>query len=1444
MRNRIATAFLGSLIALFQTGFSKTLQGVVYDRTGHAVISGEVRIVVDCIPLCSISEPRYRATLALESDGSYKFDAIPSLAAQVVDFKLTNSQGEFDCDSKISILSSRNQNFQIDGFELSQVNLPTVAELNQKILSSFPDGNLLLNSSFESESFLYKSGAIRGWIGYGGAAINRIEASTYSLSSDAADPFGKFALYIKANDNTSSSTQGAEYVITQEDPAFKAIQQANADGKALTISAWVRTASGTLGGIGRTIVFGNINSQGNDGAYTFVDEQWHKISYTFTSTALDPDNFLVNRFGFSIHEKEHTSNTFTFLVDNVVLTSGDEQSPAMASIDLSDGEAKLLQSEVVHENKTSQIPSRVVVKRDYDPLGRPSRTWLPVEESCSGVDCMRLTMADPNSYYNGTGGVPDAQGFAFSQPIYENDPLARTFQASLPGSLYQPNQGHLSKLAYSGTNDLLESSLGSNRAEPANTAGAVYSYTHQRDENGHESMVWKDQLGNVAKTSSYEPGQQAFISSRAVYDDKGRLIMKLPPISCKGPDGTATPSDNCVEPTVFAYNQGGQLVSEKSPDAGETKFVYNVAGLLRAKQTQTQTDKEFTIYKYDELGRLTETGLYSGSLSQIGNAGFIDNVIVGSGLQNTPSKWMFTLLPTAYNAAKLAVSQVSRTSPLNIYQITVQPDEVISPEDGSEFTRLTDANGNTTDIEMIGLEHDSQQSQDLIAARQGGGNGQGVEDRNWPYAGSYQVLVRNIYDDVANLPSDVAVSGTPYIIPAGEDAGFSKGRLVASINYNPHLALMWPDAKDRIVSTFYKYDTRGNKLSEFKYIGTVDKVVNRLQEIDFAYDESDRLVGKTVWKNSSGSSCQDMSSFTRFTYDEEGRLSKVFANDKSDCTKETQIASYLYDPDGRVGQLALGNPSDRILVDYFYHIRGWLNNITARQISCSPTGVCNPTTIYSEDLKYDGGMTLGSAQPQFNGNISEILYYLGQKQEHRSFDYDYDGLNRMIKAHFSSDKSGVVSLEEADTYLADGRLKNMVRSGANVTQTQTQPYKYYNASNRLKCVDDVIDGDPLLAKDRTCAGADHATPRYSYDASGNRTNSDDVASIDYDWRNLPWRFSNSQVQYIMVYDADGNRVSKVDIQPFDGNTVVRLKGKHYVEGEKEILEFADESKNGEVANLKGLGLIGRINLTGDKEFYIKNHQGNLITEFSDGGDWASKPLYDYFPYGKQVHLTADSRQPITETFTGKELDDEIGLYYFGARYYDANLGLWMSPDPKRQFHSPYSYGPGNPPNGTDDIGRIWETIPNRNEHGNVIANIIFNVLAVISMEDAPHEEGGFEVTAHEGYGVLNEEGMQNLTTRTVTQRWVSDPEDPSSDDAHPLGLLRIVHQTMESQEEATEPIHEMDAKENGTSLIPLPEGEETKMWGPYLPDLTYLEGGKYGEEYIPAPDGPPCPDDQ
>ena len=58
-------------------------------------------------------------------------------------------------------------------------------------------------------------------------------------------------------------------------------------------------------------------------------------------------------------------------------------------------------------------------------------------------------------------------------------------------------------------------------------------------------------------------------------------------------------------------------------------------------------------------------------------------------------------------------------------------------------------------------------------------------------------------------------------------------------------------------------------------------------------------------------------------------------------------------------------------------------------------------------------------------------------------------------------------------------------------------------------------------------------------------------------------------------------------------------------------------------------------------------------------------------------------------FSSKELDGETGLYYFGARYYSAWSGTWLSVDPlanKYPEWSPYNYVRDNPTGFVDPNG--------------------------------------------------------------------------------------------------------------------------------------------------------------
>ena len=91
------------------------------------------------------------------------------------------------------------------------------------------------------------------------------------------------------------------------------------------------------------------------------------------------------------------------------------------------------------------------------------------------------------------------------------------------------------------------------------------------------------------------------------------------------------------------------------------------------------------------------------------------------------------------------------------------------------------------------------------------------------------------------------------------------------------------------------------------------------------------------------------------------------------------------------------------------------------------------------------------------------------------------------------------------------------------------------------------------------------------------------------------------------------------------------------------------------------------------------HQGRLsnriITDFSGNKENEFKSL----PFGQKIENSG-----VDYPFTGKE-EDESSLYYFGARYYDDNLGRFVSVDPVRENHA-YSYVSNNPMNLVDPYG--------------------------------------------------------------------------------------------------------------------------------------------------------------
>ncbi len=99
---------------------------------------------------------------------------------------------------------------------------------------------------------------------------------------------------------------------------------------------------------------------------------------------------------------------------------------------------------------------------------------------------------------------------------------------------------------------------------------------------------------------------------------------------------------------------------------------------------------------------------------------------------------------------------------------------------------------------------------------------------------------------------------------------------------------------------------------------------------------------------------------------------------------------------------------------------------------------------------------------------------------------------------------------------------------------------------------------------------------------------------------------------------------------------------------------------------------------GESTFYFQDRlRNNRITTDPYGN---IKDKFLSLPFGQTVI------EGVNYGFTGKE-KDESGLHYFGARYYDSDLGKFTSVDPVAE-NEPYSYVSNNPMNFIDPDGKL------------------------------------------------------------------------------------------------------------------------------------------------------------
>ena len=161
-----------------------------------------------------------------------------------------------------------------------------------------------------------------------------------------------------------------------------------------------------------------------------------------------------------------------------------------------------------------------------------------------------------------------------------------------------------------------------------------------------------------------------------------------------------------------------------------------------------------------------------------------------------------------------------------------------------------------------------------------------------------------------------------------------------------------------------------------------------------------------------------------------------------------------------------------------------------------------------------------------------------------------------------------------------------------------------------------------------------------------------------------------------TYDAAGERVRKV--YEHDGTVEERIYLGGYelyrrrigtltgaVQVERQTLHVMDDTRRVALVETKTVDTLGAdatpIGIARWR-YQLDNHLGSSALELSETAAVIS--YEEYHPYGTTAfHSTSGAVSQKRYRYTGKEKDDETGLYYHGARYYAPWLGRWTAADP-------------------------------------------------------------------------------------------------------------------------------------------------------------------------------------
>lgn len=455
---------------------------------------------------------------------------------------------------------------------------------------------------------------------------------------------------------------------------------------------------------------------------------------------------------------------------------------------------------------------------------------------------------------------------------------------------------------------------------------------------------------------------------------------------------------------------------------------------------------------------------------------------------------------------------------------------------------------------------------------------------------------------------------------------------------------------------------------------------------------------------------------TQNTYDRGGML-KTVSLTPNGGSPTTYVADIHYDAKGQRQAIWYGNGTK---TTYTYDPNTY--RLTRLRTLPLSGGAGGGTTVY-QDLHYTydpvGNIT------RISDDAQQTLYYANTIVSPTQ-DYTYDPLYRLIAAQ-GREQIGTASFGTADN-TADSPWT--VALGSDAAQRYTQTYQYDPVGNILSL--------------QHSAGTGSYTRSYNYGSSNSRLLSTQVGTTNYPYTHdargnitamphlsaMAWNPLNELCQTTRgttdtYYNySGGERIRKTALKTggiveqriyLGSYEIYRKFVSSSLTLERTTVHISDDT--GRIAMLESR-TIGTDAAPATLQRYIySNHLQSAGLELDENANIIS--YEEYHPYGTTAYQASSSSINALAKryrYTGKERDEETGLYYHGARYYIPWLGRWSASDPinseiyniqngnagrniSREFlslaASPYEYCYDNPITYTDTNGE--QPLPNTEE---------------------------------------------------------------------------------------------------------------------------------------------------